>query len=149
MGSLNRREFIKAATVGGAGMALAPNMVSANSKVRFQRSKPNGKLNIAFIGVGGRGRGHLNDVSKYDDVEITAICDVDPVAITKARKILNDHSRKGGYKKRLGRALGLRPLRCMGRKRRDQKNRYKAERKVFPNHSVVVKFILVICRAAP
>ena len=30
----------------------------------FQRSKPNGKLNIAFIGVGGRGRGHLKNVFK-------------------------------------------------------------------------------------
>ncbi len=85
MGSLNRRNFLKAATFAGAGIAIAPNLISANPKVRFQRSKPNGKLNIAFIGVGGRGRGHLNDVSKYDDVEITAICDIDPVAITKAR----------------------------------------------------------------
>ena len=94
MGSLNRRNFIKTAAVAGAGIALAPNIISASPKIRFQRSKPNGKLNIAFIGVGGRGRSHLNNVSNYDDVEITAICDVDPEAITKAQKILRDHSRK-------------------------------------------------------
>ncbi|NOX65668.1 MAG: Gfo/Idh/MocA family oxidoreductase, partial [Chlorobi bacterium] len=94
MGSLNRRKFIKTAAVAGAGIALAPNIIAASPKVRFQRSKPSGKLNIAFIGVGGRGRSHLNNVSNYDDVEITAICDVDPEAITKAQKILREHSRK-------------------------------------------------------
>lgn len=94
MGSLNRRDFLKTATIAGAGIAIAPNIISANPKVRFQRSKPNGKLNIAFIGVGGRGRGHLKNVSNYDDVEITAICDVDPEAIPKAQKILRDYSRK-------------------------------------------------------
>lgn len=94
MGSLNRRKFIKTAAAAGAGIALAPNLISASPKVRFQRSKPNGKLNIAFIGVGGRGRSHLKNVANYDDVEITAICDVDPEAIPKAQKILRDHSRK-------------------------------------------------------
>lgn len=93
MGSLNRRKFLKAATVAGAGLVLTPNLIAANPKVRFQRSKPNGKLNIAFIGVGDRGRTHLRNVSKYDDVEITAICDIDPVAITKAQQIFRDHSR--------------------------------------------------------
>ncbi|VAX23922.1 Oxidoreductase, Gfo/Idh/MocA family [hydrothermal vent metagenome] len=94
MGSINRRKFIKTAAAAGAGIALAPNIISASPKVRFQRSKPGGKLNIAFIGVGGRGRSHLNNVSNYDDVEITAICDIDPEAITKAQKILREHSRK-------------------------------------------------------
>ena len=94
MGSLNRRKFIKTATIAGAGIALTPKLISADQKVRFQRSKPNGKLNIAFIGVGGRGRHHLRNVVKYNDVEITAICDVDPEAITKAQKDLRDNSRK-------------------------------------------------------
>ncbi len=95
MESLKRREFIKTAAVAAAGITLAPSLTSAtNTKTKFHRSKPNGKLNIAFIGVGGRGRGHLNSVSKYNDVEITAICDVDPEAITKAQKILREHSKK-------------------------------------------------------
>jgi predicted dehydrogenase len=94
MGSINRRNFIKTAAVASAGMAIAPSIVSANQKVRFQRSKPNGKLNIAFIGVGGRGRSHLRNVSKYDNVEITAICDVASEAIIKSQEILRDHSRK-------------------------------------------------------
>ncbi len=91
---LKRRDFIKRITVAGAGMALAPNLISANENMRFQRSKPNGNLNIAFIGVGGRGRGHLKSVAKYKDVDITAICDVDPEAISKSQKILRGFSRK-------------------------------------------------------
>jgi len=94
MESLNRRKFIKTAAVAGAGMAIAPNIVSANKNMRFQRVKPNGNINVAFIGVGGRGRSHLKNVAQYKDIDITAICDVDPEAIDKSQKILRDHSRK-------------------------------------------------------
>ena len=93
MSKLSRRDFLKSATIAGAGLAITPEILTA-SKSKFKRHKPNGKLNIAFIGVGGRGRWHLTNVSKYKDVEITAICDVDPEAITKTQKILRDHSRK-------------------------------------------------------
>ncbi len=92
---LKRRDFIKKISVAGAGMALAPNIISTNTKMQFSRVKPKGKLNIAFIGVGGRGRGHLKNVCQYKDVEITAFCDVDPEAVTKSQKILREHSRKG------------------------------------------------------
>jgi len=91
---LPRRDFLKKITVAGAGMAIAPNLISANTKTQFSRVKPNGKLNIAFIGVGGRGRNHLKTVSQYKDIEITAICDVDPEAIIKSQNLLRDHSRK-------------------------------------------------------
>jgi predicted dehydrogenase len=94
MGSLNRRDFIKAAAVAGAGIAVAPHLISANSKIRFQRSKPDGKVNIAFIGVGGRGRGHLKNVCQYEDVDISTICDIDPEALTKTQTILKEHNRK-------------------------------------------------------
>lgn len=91
---LKRRDFIKKITTAGAAMAIAPNIIASNEKIRFQRSKPSGNLNIAFIGVGGRGRGHLRNVAKYKDINITAICDVDPKAISKSQEILRDHSRK-------------------------------------------------------
>jgi predicted dehydrogenase len=95
MGTFNRRDFLKAATIAGAGIALAANTTSAEAKpIKFKRSQPNGKLKIAFIGVGERGRNHVNLVCKRDDVDITAICDVDPEAIAKTKKIISDHSRK-------------------------------------------------------
>ena len=93
MKSFNRRNFIKTAAITGAGIALTPGIKFAEPKLRFQRSKPGGKVNIAFIGVGLRGRNHLENVAKRKDVEITAICDLDPDAISKAQQILRDHSR--------------------------------------------------------
>ena len=33
------------------------------------------KLRVAVIGCGGRGRGHLNELSKFDDVNLVAVCD--------------------------------------------------------------------------
>ena len=94
---LPRRDFLKKITVAGAGMALAPNLISANetkAAIGFKKKKNNGRINIAFIGVGGRGRSHVGLVAKYKNIDITAICDVDPEAITATQKILRNHSRK-------------------------------------------------------
>ncbi len=33
------------------------------------------KLRVAVIGCGGRGRGHLNELSKFEDVTLVAVCD--------------------------------------------------------------------------
>lgn len=33
------------------------------------------KLRVAVIGCGGRGRGHLNEISKFEDVDTVAVCD--------------------------------------------------------------------------
>jgi predicted dehydrogenase len=96
MSKLSRRNFLKSATLAGAGIAITPNLITAK-KTKFKRNKPNGKVNIAFIGVGGRGRSHLNNVANYNDIEITAICDIDPEAITEAQKILREHSRKEAF----------------------------------------------------
>lgn len=94
---LKRRDFLKKITVAGAGMALAPNIISANETKEakgFKKKKSNGRINIGFIGVGGRGRSHVSSVTKYKNIDITAICDVDPKAIIATQKILRDHSRK-------------------------------------------------------
>jgi predicted dehydrogenase len=89
-----RRDFIKTTVAAGAGLAIAPSLAYIKPEIRFKRTKPNGKLFIAFIGVGNRGSHHLSLVSKFDNVEIPAICDIDPAAISKSQKILRDHSRK-------------------------------------------------------
>lgn len=94
MKSIKRREFLKTAALTGAGFALIPNLNYSEPKIRFQRSKPGGKVNIAFIGVGLRGRDHVENIIKRDDVEITAICDLDPNAIAQTQKIIRDHSKK-------------------------------------------------------
>ncbi|PIQ11629.1 MAG: glycosyl hydrolase [Ignavibacteriales bacterium CG18_big_fil_WC_8_21_14_2_50_31_20] len=94
MKPFNRRDFLKNAAITGAGLALSPSLMFPKPKVRFQRSKPGGKVNIAFIGVGLRGQNHVENIAKRNDVEITAICDLDPDAISITQKILRDNSRK-------------------------------------------------------
>ncbi|MCK5067689.1 MAG: Gfo/Idh/MocA family oxidoreductase [Bacteroidales bacterium] len=83
---MQRREFIKAGMVAGAAAALPFPVFgkSAGEKVR-----------IGFIGVGLRGRNHLNNLLQRDDVIVPAICDLDPNALEEAQVLI----KKGGQQK--------------------------------------------------
>ncbi len=83
-----RREFLKKSAIMGAGLTVPMSFTKANSVNK------NGNVNIAFIGVGKRGRRHLANFSAMKEVEITAICDIDNDAITKAQQILKDAGRR-------------------------------------------------------
>jgi len=65
---LTRRDFLKSTALAGAGFWAAHRTVWAGMK------SPNEKLNIAGIGVGGRGAGDISGVSSEN---IVALCDVD------------------------------------------------------------------------
>jgi len=65
---MNRREFLKNATVAGAAFWASSRTVWPGMK------SPNGKLNIAGIGVGGRG---ADDIDGVANENIVALCDVD------------------------------------------------------------------------
>lgn len=74
-----RRDFIKQATLAGAGVSVLPNMAFGITK-----NKKTEKLRIGMIGVGLRGANHLNNVLRRDDVLVTAICDIDSRRISIA-----------------------------------------------------------------
>ncbi|NUM54583.1 MAG: Gfo/Idh/MocA family oxidoreductase [Candidatus Hydrogenedentes bacterium] len=63
---ISRRAMLRA-TTGLAAAALAP----------AQAHGANERINLAFIGVGGMGTGHVRMCSKLDDINIVAVCDVD------------------------------------------------------------------------
>jgi len=70
MGTLSRRKFITTTSAGIAGATIVPSHVIAG----LGHKPPSDKLNIAGIGVGGRGYTNL----KYMETEnIVALCDVD------------------------------------------------------------------------
>lgn len=75
MSRITRRSFLRhsSATV-AATLAAGPLLVRANS--------PNGKLNIASIGVGGKGWSDMNSTSVGQNV--TAICDIDAGSLAQA-----------------------------------------------------------------
>ncbi len=84
----SRRKFIQNSTVLGAGVALAPRFTYAN----FDVSK-NEKLNVGLIGAGLRGTNHLENLLHRKDINVTAVCDIDPARITIAKDLI---SKAGG-----------------------------------------------------
>lgn len=70
-----RRTFLKTAAVAGAGYFVAPRALAAESR------SANEKLNIAVIGVGGRGGANLAAVKSEN---IVALCDVNEQNLAKA-----------------------------------------------------------------
>lgn len=71
---LPRREFMKQSAA-GLGMLILPSGIVSG------KTSPNTKLNIALIGVGGRGLSHFSAVSGEN---VVALCDVDANALAAA-----------------------------------------------------------------
>ncbi len=65
--NINRRDFLRSATLAGAALAAAP-------RIWAEMKSPNEKLNIAGIGAGGQGG---SDVRNVRSENIVALCDVD------------------------------------------------------------------------
>ncbi len=68
--TLSRRGFLR-----GTGTALAAFTIASPDILGGNRTPPSDKLNVAFIGVGGRGGAQLGGLSKGNNV--VALCDVD------------------------------------------------------------------------
>ena len=67
---INRRNFLKGSAAASALMFLPS---CQTSKVK----NANGKLNVAFVGVGGRGYNAVESLEKHPDiVNLVAFCDV-------------------------------------------------------------------------
>ncbi len=83
---MQRRDFIqKTALV--SSLSLIPN-------INFGKKQEEKKVRLGFIGVGLRGRNHLEMALFRDDVEINALCDIDPNSIAESLKLLKAKSRK-------------------------------------------------------
>lgn len=90
---LNRRRFLaQVATVGAGFNLLRAGLLRAGNS-------PNEKLNLAFIGVSGRGRVNMNgikvrergssvqaDLKGLKGENVTALCDVNEIALAEAAK---------------------------------------------------------------
>ncbi|MHC4441744.1 MAG: Gfo/Idh/MocA family oxidoreductase [Planctomycetota bacterium] len=71
---INRRELLKKSAFAGAGLWVAGGTGCSLLQPRPRRISPNEKMNIACIGVGGRGRSNVRGVRNEN---IVALCDVD------------------------------------------------------------------------
>src|SRR4249919_3856319 len=77
----SRREFIRNSSIAAAGFFIVPRHVLGRGYIA-----PSDKLNIAGIGVGGKGEGDLSEFAKSQFVNIVALCDVDDRQAVKSRQ---------------------------------------------------------------
>ena len=68
---MKRRDFIKRGSLAASSFLIVPNVVLGKS---HGHTAPSDKLNIAGIGIGGKG--HV-DINSVDTENIVALCDVD------------------------------------------------------------------------
>jgi len=94
---MDRRNFLRAGAIAGvgatagAGTAMAKDVKDKAAAIISGRD--NEKARIGFIGTGLRGRNHLNIILRRDDTLVTAICDIDPAAISASQKMIRDSGR--------------------------------------------------------
>jgi predicted dehydrogenase len=68
---MKRRDFIKLGSLTASSLIIAPNAILGK---RYGHTAPSDKLNIAAVGIGGKG--HI-DVNSVNTENIVALCDVD------------------------------------------------------------------------
>lgn len=86
----NRRTFLQTAALTGASATLLPTILTKASAA----PAPLERVRLGFIGTGYRGRNHIEQALYRQDVDITAICDVDPEAINRAKAVIAKAGRK-------------------------------------------------------
>lgn len=84
---MDRKTFVKNSTIATVGTVLgAPSILRAGSR--------EGKtVKIGFVGTGLRGRNHINNLLQTEGVECSAICDIDPDAVTKTKALFEKHGK--------------------------------------------------------
>ncbi|MEX1042019.1 MAG: Gfo/Idh/MocA family oxidoreductase [Pirellulaceae bacterium] len=105
-----RRQFLEDSMFAAAAAAAASTPMALMAEEEKQSSSPNEKLNVAVVGIKGRGGAHISAFAGRKDTEITYLCDVDsafgesradsiaqrqgskPKFETDLRKVLDDKS---------------------------------------------------------
>jgi len=78
---MDRRQFVRNSGIAAAAATILPeNSVFASSRAD--------KVKIAMIGVGLRGQNHLELLLKREDVDLVAICDVEPRMLDAAKAMV-------------------------------------------------------------
>jgi len=94
-GVQNRRDFLKAAAAGAAGVSAVlagfkpllgdQRRVPGEGRTAFAAA-PLPRVRIGFVGVGGMGSAHVQNLLNIDGVQIKALCDIVPAKVERAQK---------------------------------------------------------------
>jgi hypothetical protein len=77
---MDRRDFLKTtagAVVAGAAAPLAESITAAQASAPFA-APPIELVRIGYVGVGGMGSAHVNNLLKIPGCRVTAVCDINP-----------------------------------------------------------------------
>jgi predicted dehydrogenase len=85
----SRRDFVKKSAIASAGITLLPHLMMPATNAPAKEI-----LNVALIGVGLRGTNHLNNLLLRNDVNVTAICDIDERRIVIAQELIAKFGKK-------------------------------------------------------
>lgn len=84
---MKRRKFISNSLLLSSSASIFPSILTGTKEEQK-------KVRLGFIGVGLRGQSHLDMAMYRSDVDIIAICDIDPKAITIAKNMIAKKGRK-------------------------------------------------------
>src|SRR3972149_4817134 len=97
---LDRRDFLKLGTA-GVGTILAGRMMtvperaySANKTMIGYKAPPMDVVRVGFVGVGGQGTSHVENLLKIPGVELRAVCDIIEDRVARAQKMVEDAGQK-------------------------------------------------------
>jgi predicted dehydrogenase len=79
--SVTRRDFLKNSAKAGAGLAALRGITFITEPERVFGA--NERVQVAIIGLNGRGNDHIKGLSQVPNAQIAALCDVDPRVLDK------------------------------------------------------------------
>ncbi len=95
--SMNRKEFIWASALAAGAVPMVGNagiFRSGRQNMCGFSAPPIGKVRVGIIGLGMRGTGAVQRLSKIRDIEIVALCDLRPEIVVRSQKLLANAGRK-------------------------------------------------------
>jgi len=92
MTATTRRSFVRTAALGSAAASLMPSLYSAARATGHPPALA--KVRLGFIGLGLRGRSHLQQALYRPDVEIAALSDISADAIARSNAMIEKAGRK-------------------------------------------------------
>ena len=84
---MNRKEFVRLTGLTAASLAVLPG-------AGLFAAPADTKVKMGIIGTGLRGQNHLELLLRRNDVDLVAICDVDPRMLTMAKDIITKSGKK-------------------------------------------------------
>jgi predicted dehydrogenase len=96
----DRRDFLKAGTIAGLGLAGAGAIASAagrktsvkgKAKMIGFKTKPKDLIKIGFVGIGNQGIGHIKNLVRIDGCQVTAVCDIRPERTEVASNLIGKY----------------------------------------------------------